>query len=68
VFNGQAFLFTICTFPIEPERPTVVTVGRSGSIGKVQIVNKKAWPLNTTLYVTDSKGTALNPLFAKNNK
>ena len=41
----------------------VVTVGRSGSIGKVQIVNKKAWPLNTTLYVTDSKGNNINFIY-----
>lgn len=41
----------------------VVTVGRSGSIGKVQIVNKKAWPLNTTLYVKDSKGNNINFIY-----
>lgn len=43
--------------------PPVVTVGRSGSIGKVQIVNKKAWPLNTTLYVKDSKGNNTNYIY-----
>ncbi|WP_339230588.1 restriction endonuclease subunit S [Oceanobacillus sp. FSL K6-2867] len=43
--------------------PPVVTVGRSGSIGKVQIVNKKAWPLNTTLYVKDSKGNNTNFIY-----
>ncbi|AYU55820.1 restriction endonuclease subunit S [Staphylococcus debuckii] len=41
----------------------VVTVGRSGSIGKVQVVNKKAWPLNTTLYVKDSKGNDINFIY-----
>ncbi|MFV5938579.1 restriction endonuclease subunit S [Mammaliicoccus sciuri] len=41
----------------------VVTVGRSGSIGKVQIVNEKAWPLNTTLYVKDSKGNNINFIY-----
>lgn len=34
----------------------VITVGRSGSIGQVQFINDKAWPLNTTMYVTDFKG------------
>lgn len=43
--------------------PPVVTVGRSGSIGKVQIVNKKAWPLNTTLYVKDFKENNINFIY-----
>ncbi|WP_179994202.1 restriction endonuclease subunit S [Acinetobacter sp. YH1901136] len=30
-----------------------VTVGRSGSVGKVFISEKNSWPLNTTLYVKD---------------
>ncbi|WP_277674216.1 restriction endonuclease subunit S [Piscibacillus halophilus] len=34
----------------------VITVGRSGSIGHVQYIESKAWPLNTTLYMTDAKG------------
>ena len=37
--------------------PCVVT-GRSGSLGTVQFVNKKAWPLNTSLYVKDFKGNS----------
>lgn len=32
-----------------------VTTGRSGSLGKVQFVNRKSWPLNTCLYVKDFK-------------
>jgi type I restriction enzyme, S subunit len=43
--------------------PPVVTVGRSGSIGQVQIIYDKAWPLNTTLYVTDSKGNNINFIY-----
>ena len=35
--------------------PMVVT-GRSGSLGFVQFVDGKCWPLNTTLYVKDFKG------------
>lgn len=35
--------------------PAVVT-GRSGSLGKVQYVDGKCWPLNTSLYVKDFKG------------
>lgn len=35
--------------------PAVVT-GRSGSLGKVQYVEGKCWPLNTSLYVKDFKG------------
>ncbi|MEZ2902135.1 restriction endonuclease subunit S [Acinetobacter terrestris] len=30
-----------------------VTVGRSGSVGRVFISEKNSWPLNTTLYVKD---------------
>jgi type I restriction enzyme, S subunit len=39
------------------EAPCIVT-GRSGSLGTVQYVNKKAWPLNTSLYVKDFKGNS----------
>lgn len=35
--------------------PAVVT-GRSGSLGKVQYIEGKCWPLNTSLYVKDFKG------------
>jgi type I restriction enzyme S subunit len=35
--------------------PGVVT-GRSGTIGKVQVVADDFWPLNTTLYVSDFMG------------
>lgn len=41
----------------------VLTVGRSGSIGQVQLINEKAWPLNTTLYMTDSKGNNVNFIY-----
>lgn len=37
------------------EGPMVVT-GRSGSLGKVQYIEGKCWPLNTSLYVKDFKG------------
>ncbi len=37
------------------EGPMVIT-GRSGSLGKVQYIQGKCWPLNTTLYVKDFKG------------
>ena len=40
-------------YKVEP--PCVVT-GRSGSLGKVQYVTSRCWPLNTTLYVKDYKG------------
>ena len=40
-------------YKVEP--PGVVT-GRSGSIGKVLYLNKRFWPLNTTLWVKDFKG------------
>lgn len=33
----------------------VMTLGRSGSIGKVQLIRENSWPLNTTLYVKDFK-------------
>lgn len=40
--------------------PMVIT-GRSGSLGKVQYINGKCWPLNTSLYVKDFKGN--NPRY-----
>lgn len=36
--------------------PPGVVTGRSGSLGTVQYIAKKYWPLNTTLYVKDFKG------------
>lgn len=33
-----------------------ITVGRSGSVGKVHFYNQDIWPHNTSLYVTDFKG------------
>ncbi|MER9403674.1 restriction endonuclease subunit S [Mesorhizobium caraganae] len=36
--------------------PGVVT-GRSGTIGKVNYIKERYWPLNTTLYVRDFKGS-----------
>ena len=38
------------------DAPCIVT-GRSGTIGEVFYVDKKCWPLNTTLWVKDFKGT-----------
>ena len=37
------------------EGPMVVT-GRSGSLGKVQYIEGRCWPLNTSVYVKDYKG------------
>ena len=39
------------------EAPCVAT-GRSGSLGTVQYINQKSWPLNTSLYVKDFKGNS----------
>lgn len=33
--------------------PPVVVTGRSGSLGKVQYIDEKCWPLNTALYSKD---------------
>ena len=33
--------------------PPVVVTGRSGTLGNVQYINEKCWPLNTTLYAKD---------------
>lgn len=41
--------------------PTLIT-GRSGSLGKVIYVEEPCWPLNTSLWVTEFKGTS--PFFA----
>ena len=38
--------------------PPCVVTGRSGTIGEVYYINKKCWPLNTTLWVKDFKGTS----------
>lgn len=34
----------------------MVTTGRSGTLGKVQFIKGRCWPLNTSLYVKDFKG------------
>ena len=36
--------------------PPGVVTGRSGTIGRVIVLDRPYWPLNTTLYVTDFKG------------
>ena len=36
--------------------PPVVVTGRSGSLGKVQYIDEKCWPLNTSLYSKDFRG------------
>ena len=36
--------------------PPVVVTGRSGSLGQVQYIDQKCWPLNTALYSKDFKG------------
>lgn len=41
-----------CEYKVDP--PVVVT-GRSGSLGKVQYVTSKCWPLNTALYSKDCR-------------
>ena len=42
------------------KRPCVTT-GRSGSLGTVLYIDKECYPLNTSLYVKDFKGT--NPRY-----
>jgi type I restriction enzyme S subunit len=39
-------------------KPPVITTGRSGSLGTVLMVNCKAWPLNTALYVKNFFGNS----------
>lgn len=39
--------------------PPVITTGRSGSLGTVLINWKKSWPLNTSLYVKNTKGNSI---------
>jgi type I restriction enzyme, S subunit len=38
--------------------PPVIVTGRSGSLGEVQLVNSKAWPHNTSLYVKQFFGNS----------
>ena len=40
-----------------------VVIGRSGTLGEVQYIDKDFWPHNTSLYVSDFKGN--NPKFVK---
>lgn len=42
-------------------KPPVVVTGRSGSLGKVQYIDSKCWPLNTALYSKDFRGN--NPKY-----
>ena len=39
-------------------KPPVVVTGRSGSLGKVQYIDSKCWPLNTSLYSKDFRGNS----------
>lgn len=41
--------------------PPVVVTGRSGSLGKLQYIDSKCWPLNTSLYSKDFRGN--NPKY-----
>jgi type I restriction enzyme S subunit len=50
--NGQVGTHDKAAIPA----PAVVT-GRSGTIGKVNYFNGPCWPLNTTLFVRDFKGS-----------
>lgn len=50
--NGTVGFHNVSAAP----RPAVVT-GRSGTIGKVNYFDGPCWPLNTTLYVKDFKGS-----------
>lgn len=40
-----------------------ITVGRSGSVGKVHYYNESIWPHNTALYVDDFKGNSPKYLY-----
>ena len=42
-------------------KPPVVVTGRSGILGKVQYIDSKCWPLNTSLYSKDFRGN--NPKY-----
>lgn len=42
-------------------KPPVVVTGRSGSLGNVQYIDSKCWPLNTSLYSKDFRGN--NPKY-----
>ena len=41
--------------------PPVVVTGRSGSLGSVQYITEKCWPLNTSLYAKNYRGN--NPRY-----
>ena len=55
--NGQIGTHNCCT-PISP----CITVGRSGTVGAVNIYNE-CWAHNTTLYIDDFKGNYPNYLY-----
>ncbi len=40
-----------------------VVIGRSGSIGGGQYIEKDFWPLNTTLWVKDAKGNDMKYIY-----
>ena len=43
--------------------PPCITIGRSGSVGKLHRYNEPIWPHNTTLYVSDFKGNDADYLY-----
>lgn len=56
--NGQ-----VGTHGVAKVRGPGVVTGRSGTIGRVWLLDQDFWPLNTTLYVKDFKGN--DPLFVR---
>lgn len=40
-----------------------VVIGRSGTVGKPQLIDEKFWPHNTTLFVKDFKGNDLKYIY-----
>lgn len=47
----------------EFKSPSSIVIGRSGTIGKPQLIETEFWPHNTTLFINDFKGNNINYIY-----
>ena len=53
----------IMAYHNEFKSPSSIVIGRSGTIGKPQLIETKFWPHNTTLFINDFKGNNINYIY-----
>lgn len=53
----------IMAYHNEFKSPSSIVIGRSGTIGKPQLIETEFWPHNTTLFINDFKGNNINYIY-----